>query len=140
MEIARRSLEPGETDHELVWLCVSLGGLALATAWFALHLPWPKCAFHDLTGLPCLTCGMTRSGIQFFHGNFLAAIRWNPLVFAALCAITIFNIYAFFVLITRARRVRFVVQSQVEKRYLRVIAVAVLLLNWTYLLSQWRIY
>jgi Protein of unknown function (DUF2752) len=81
MQIVARRLEPGEIDYELVWLGASLASLGVAVAWFTLGLPWPHCVFHDLTGLPCVTCGMTRCGIQFFHGSFQTAWKWNPLVF-----------------------------------------------------------
>jgi len=33
---------------------------------------------------------MTRCGVQFFHGHFLTALKWNPLVFTALCGLTAF--------------------------------------------------
>src|SRR5437867_369890 len=67
-----------DLDHELIWLSVSLGGLALAASWFALRLPWPHCIFLSITGLPCLTCGATRSAIAFFHLDFWSAWKWNP--------------------------------------------------------------
>jgi hypothetical protein len=137
MQLCRHRLDPGETDHELIWLAVSLGSLALAAAWFALGLPWPRCAFHDLTGLPCVTCGMTRSAIQFFHGHFLTAWKWNPLVFAFLCGVTAFDLYAFFALVTRAPRLR-VAFRQKERKYARMILMTALALNWMYLLSHYR--
>ena len=138
MQLCRHQLEPGETDHELIWLAVSLGSLALATAWFALGLPWPRCAFHDLTGLPCVTCGMTRSAIQFFHGHFLAAWKWNPLVFAFLCGVTAFDLYAFVALAMRMPRLRIAQFNQYEKIFIRASVVALLALNWLYLLLHWR--
>jgi len=138
MQLCRHQLEPGETDHELIWLAVSLGSLALATAWFALSLPWPRCAFHDLTGLPCVTCGMTRSAIQFFHGHFLAAWKWNPLVFAFLCGVTAFDLYAFVAFAMRAPRLRIAQFDQCEKIFIRASVVALLALNWIYLLLNWR--
>jgi hypothetical protein len=138
MQLCRRQLEPGETDHELIWLAVSLGSLALATAWFALGLPWPRCAFHDITGLPCVTCGMTRSAIQFFQGNFLAAWKWNPLVLAFLCGVTAIDLYAFVALVTRAPRLRVAHFNQSEKIFIRALVVALLALNWVYLLLHWR--
>jgi len=137
MQLCRRQLNPDESDHELIWLAVSLASLALAAAWFAVGLPWPRCIFHEFTGLPCATCGMTRSAIQFFHGHFLAACRWNPLVFAVLCGVTAFDIYAFFALVTRAPRLRVVFREK-EKKYARIILMTAFALNWMYLLSHYR--
>src|ERR1700704_7020244 len=94
MQLSRRPIAPGELDHELIWLAVSLGALAAAALWFALHLPWPICVFHTLTGHPCATCGATRSAIAFFHGQFFSAWKWNPLAFVGYCTLSIFNAYA----------------------------------------------
>ena len=138
MQIVARRLDRSEIDHELVWLGASLVSLGLAAAWFALGLPWPRCAFHDLTGLPCVTCGMTRSAIQFFHGNFLPALRWNPLVFVALCGLSIFDAYAFVVLVSRAPRLRIAQFSSAGKTFVRALVVTSLGANWGYLLLHWR--
>jgi Protein of unknown function (DUF2752) len=138
MQVLRRPLASGETDHELIWLTVSVASLGLAATWFVFGLPWPHCLFHDLTGRPCMTCGMTRSAIQFFHGHFLAAFQWNPLVFAALCGLSIFNAYALIVLVTRARRLRIALWTRAEKKYARIIVITALILNWAYLLLHWR--
>jgi hypothetical protein len=138
MRVSCRHLSSNEIDHELLWLIVSLGSLGLAALWFWLSLPWPHCVFHELTGLPCATCGMTRSTIAFFHGNFSAALRWNPLVFLFLCGVTVFDLYAFAVTATRARRLRIVFSSEAEKHSLRITTIAALALNWIYLLSHWR--
>lgn len=136
MQVRRRALRPGELDHEVIWLSVSLGSLALAATWFALGLPWPHCWFHDLTGLPCVTCGATRSTIEFFHGHPVAACRWNPVVFGFLCGLTTYDIYAFATVITRAPRLRLEITSAVFGTTVRVFAVVVLAANWVYLLSQ----
>jgi len=138
MLLSRRHLVPEEVDHELVGLSGSLSLLGLAAAWIAIGLPWPRCLFHDLTGFPCVTCGMTRSAIQFFHGHFLAALRWNPLVFTALCALSIFNAYAFVVLVMRAPRIRIAHLGLAEKNFARIAMIGLLALNWIYLLAHWR--
>jgi hypothetical protein len=138
MQISWRRTQSTETNHELLWLSVSLGGLFASAAWFALGLPWPNCAFHSLTGLPCVTCGATRATIQFFHGHFAAAWSWNPLVFLIMCGIALFDAYAFAVLITRAPRLRFVGLSQFEKRAIRIAVICLLALNWAYSLGHWR--
>jgi hypothetical protein len=138
MQLCPRRLAPDEIDHELVWLSVSVSSLGAAAAWLAFGLPWPRCAFHDLTGLPCVTCGATRAAIAFFHGHIATAWKWNPLVFAFLCGLSIFNFYAVIVLITRGLRLRIAFRSQVEKRYARIFLIAALALNWTYLILHWR--
>src|SRR5947207_14342966 len=94
MQIVRRPLAPGEINHELLWLSVSSGGLALAATWLALRLPWPICLFHALTDRPCLTRGATRSAVAFFHAHFLTAFQWNPLPFLFYSALSLFNVSA----------------------------------------------
>jgi hypothetical protein len=138
MRIVRRPLAPGENDYELIWLCVTPVSLALAAGWLALGLPWPHCAFLALTGHPCMTCGATRCAIAFFHGNFFAALKWNPLVFVALCGLSIFDAYAFAVLLSRRPRLRFTPFTAGEKTLLRVLVTVALLANWIYLLSRPR--
>jgi Protein of unknown function (DUF2752) len=136
MQLTRRRLGPNELDHELIWLTVSLGSLAVAAGWFALRLPWPHCMFLAVTGHPCATCGATRSAIAFFHADFWSAWKWNPLAFLLLSGLSIFDAYAFAVLVIRAPRLRIVQFTPSQKIVLRVLAVVLLLLNWIYLLSR----
>src|SRR5260370_17747477 len=134
MQLVRRHLVPPELDHELIWLTVSFGSLAFAAIWLALGLPWPRCVFHDVTGLPCVTCGMTRSAIQFFHGNFVAALRWNPLVFVALCGLSIFDAYAFVVLVASVPGLRIERFCSAAKTFVRALLLTSLPPNWSSLL------
>jgi hypothetical protein len=138
MRLRVQCLAPGEIDHELIWLSVSLVSLGLAAAWLTAGLPWPRCAFHEITGLPCITCGMTRCAIQFFHAHFLAALKWNPLIFTALCGLTAFDLYAFATLATGGPRLRISLCTQTAKTFARIAVIAVLVLNWIYLLMHWR--
>ena len=134
MTIVRRPLAPGETNHELLWLSVSSGGLALAATWLALKLPWPICLFHALTGHPCLTCGATRSAVAFFHAHFFAAFQWNPLAFVFYCALSIFNLYALAVIVMHWPRLRIVRLTAGEKKFIRGSIITLFALNWVYLL------
>ena len=136
MQLTRRRLAPNELDHELIWLSVSLGSLALAAVWFALRLPWPHCIFLTVTGHPCVTCGATRSAIAFFHADFWNAWRWNPLVFLFLTGLSIFDAYAFAVLVIRAPRLRIAQFTPAEKMFARFGAIILLVSNWIYLLSR----
>src|SRR5713101_495204 len=134
MRLIVRRLDPSELNYELIWLSVSIGSLACAAAWLGLGLPWPICAFHSLTGYPCATCGATRSAIEFFHGHFLNAWRWNPLAFVSYCALSIFNVYAAIILVTRAPRLRLIDVTSTGKNLVRLFVIASLALNWIYLL------
>jgi hypothetical protein len=131
---------PRQPNHELIWLIVSVGSLGAASAWFISGLPWPRCLFHDLTGLPCLTCGATRATVEFLHGRWWAALKWNPLVFTILCAVTLFNAYAIAVLTMRAPRLRLRQFRSSEKKGAVVVLITAVALNWIYLLSHWGTY
>ena len=133
-----RRLAPGELDHELIWLSTSVSSLALAAAWLTLGLPWPRCVFHEISGLPCVTCGMTRCGVQFFHGHFLAALKWNPLVFALLCGVMAYDLYAFATLAMRGPRLRICFCTQRVRTFVRFSVISAFALNWIYLLLHWR--
>jgi hypothetical protein len=37
------------------------------------------CPFRHLTGFPCPLCGMTRSMLCFFQGDWHASLLWHPL-------------------------------------------------------------
>ena len=66
------------------------GGIAVALAslliWTPETLVPVKCTFRDLTGLSCLTCGLTRSLHALARGDLLASVRYHllgPVLFAA---------------------------------------------------------
>src|SRR5438045_9073915 len=102
MQLSVRRLATGELDHELIWLSASVLSLGFAAVWLTLGLPWPRCVFHSLTNLPCVTCGMTRCGIQLFHGHFLASFQCNLFLFARVCAVFGFGVYALVTLVARS--------------------------------------
>ena len=132
MRIYWRRLRPGELDHELVWLLVTVTAAAMGAAWFALQLPWPRCNFRALFGMPCFTCGSTRSAIALLQGNVSGAWSWNPLATIAMLAIAVFDVYAFAVLVSRGPRLR--INFAKAKWPLLIVLFAAGALNWAYLL------
>jgi hypothetical protein len=52
-------------------------------AWFAdpRMSGWlPKCPLHELTGLYCPGCGLTRAAYHLAHGHARAALAMDPLI------------------------------------------------------------
>jgi len=136
MRLLWRRQSANEPDHELIWLAVSATSIAGGAVWLAMALPWPRCAFLAVTGLPCVTCGATRSMIALLHGDFLGALRWNPLAFAAFCALIAFDLYAAIVLVGRTARLRIVDWTGTEKNVVRIAVIGLLALDWIYLLAH----
>ena len=135
MQLYRHQITAQEIDHELIWLLVSLGTLIGFALWFAARLPMPQCVFYTLTGLPCVTCGATRSAFHFLHGHFSASLFFNPLAFLAYCSVLAYDFYALVILATRAPRLRFGNLSRSEKLLARGAVIILLAGNWLYLLT-----
>lgn len=36
------------------------------------------CLFKRITGIPCPSCGSTRSVLSIMNGDFITAVLWNP--------------------------------------------------------------
>jgi hypothetical protein len=58
-----------------VTLAVAVGGWLPLLASMA-----PRCVLHQLTGIPCPTCGTTRAALALARGDLVAALMLNPLV------------------------------------------------------------
>ena len=132
MRVYWRRLRAGELDHELLWLAVSVTSAALGAVWLAMQLPWPRCNFRALFGIPCVTCGSTRAAVALLNGDVSAAWMWNPLAMVGMLAIAVFDIYALAVLLSRAPRLR--MRFGRWKWPLLLLVFAAGGLNWIYLL------
>jgi Protein of unknown function (DUF2752) len=132
--ICFRPLAPQETDLEFLFLGVSLAAAASCFAWLAFGLPWPKCWFRQLTGLPCPTCGATRSVLSLVHGNLGGAIDRNPLLFLCYVGTLILDLYCAFVSLFRLPRLRLPRQPAKIKYRLCILVFAAVATNWVYLI------
>ncbi len=76
---------------------VAMGALfGVLGAWTAASLqPFssflPGCAFKQLTGIPCATCGLTRCVMALGHWDWRAAFHWHP---AAACLAALLPVLA----------------------------------------------
>jgi len=68
--------------HLPLWIVLGLVLLALGAQLGARwQLPFPQCLLRKFTGIPCPTCGCTRSLLAWWDLDLAAAFRFNPLFF-----------------------------------------------------------
>ena len=136
LDICFRPLAPQEIDVEFLFLSVSVTSVASCFVWLAFGLPWPKCWFRQLTGLPCPTCGATRSVLSLVHGNLAGAIGHNPLLFFCYIGTLVLDLYSAFVLFFRLPRLRLAGLPAKVKHRLCVLAFTAAAVNWIYLVAN----
>ena len=131
-----RPLAPKETDFEFLFLVVSFVAGSSCLVWLAFGLPWPGCSFRQLTGLPCPTCGATRSALSLLRGDLAAAWQRNPLMFVCYAGALILDLYCVGVLLFRFPRVRLAGVPSKVKRGLYLLILVAIVANWVYLLAN----
>jgi len=86
MNAAPPKLQP--SGSRAVVLIVAGTALVIAATVFffnpTTHHFYPVCQFHQLTGLNCPGCGMTRSAYSLLHGDWRTALHDNALFVAVL--------------------------------------------------------
>ncbi len=113
------------------------GGIALLVLFAARFMPVltfaPSCVFKSLTGVPCPTCGATRSVLHLVQGDFYTSLSMNPLVFLCFVAAIPVFFYSLITLIFGIPRIGVVISDR-EKNMIRSGTVALVLANWCYLI------
>ena len=99
----------------------------------------PPCSLRTMTGIPCIGCGGTRAMKALAHGEFVAAVKYNPLVVLGVLVVMLW--FAWTVATMKMARYQraWVGKSnaQTDRKVARYwgIGIAVLvLLNWIYLI------
>jgi hypothetical protein len=101
-----------------------------------LHLA-PPCVFRQLTGIPCLTCGSTRSLIALSQFRLGASFLRNPLAMLVAVAAVLSSLLVGLGLLWRRRLA--LTLSESEKKSLRIVVFALVLLNWVFLILKERL-
>jgi len=89
-----------------------------------------------MSGLPCPTCGATRSVLSLVHGHLGDAIALNPLLFLCYLGTLAVDIYCAFVLFFRFPRLRISGLPAKIKYRLCLLVFAAAVTNWIYLIAN----
>jgi len=132
MHVLVKKRTSGQIEFGIIY-----GGIALLALWAARSLPvltfLPSCTFKGLTGLPCPTCGSTRSLVHLSHGDVADALAMNPLITLCFLCLFLYALYSLVTLLHRMDRINMIL-SEHEKNILHAGAFMIILLNWTYLI------
>jgi len=132
MRISLKQRTPGQIEFGVIY-----GGIGLLALLAGRFLPimglLPACIFKGLTGLPCPTCGSTRSVVHLSHGDVSASLFTNPLTASVFIAAALFFGYSVVTLLFPIPRLVLSL-SEREKTWSRGIAAALVLTNWIYLI------
>ncbi len=117
----------------LLWGVAAAAAVALRPFWLALAPLLPACPMRAATGVPCPTCGTTRTAVALLSGDFPAALLANPL--AAVVAVGFVVGGALAVIWVCARGPAPVLSQRISPA-LRAAIVAVLLANWAWVIAH----
>lgn len=91
------------------------------------------CLVKNITGVPCPSCGTTRSVFELLDGNILTSIQWNPMGILVLLIMVIspFWILSDF-LFKRESFLRFYGQAekQLQSKWFAIPAIGLVIANW----------
>ncbi len=91
------------------------------------------CIIKNVTGIPCPSCGSTRSVIAFLKGEFIESLYWNPIGLILISLLIVVPFWLFFdVLYKKDSLFRFYVKVELILRKPKFAAVGITLIiaNW----------
>jgi hypothetical protein len=130
MKIRTRALSSSDFDAELYFLALSLllaVFLLIAPSGFIALFP---CVFKQLTGIPCPTCGITRTAGFLVHGDIRAAWNTSFLFTGAGLLGFGYSLYCGLALALRWNRLRIQFKSRTEFLVFSAMIGALFTVNW----------
>jgi hypothetical protein len=134
MRISLRCKSPGEIEFGIIY-----GSIAVMALVAARYLPItemvPACPFKAFTGIPCPTCGTTRSLMHLAHGDLAGSLILNPL-FSLSMITALFLLFVRSAILPFSRSGITLTHTRREGTLLRAGMAGMFLANWIYLISS----
>ena len=97
------------------------------------------CLFKNVTGIPCPSCGVTRSMACLLQGNVLQALYWNPIGILLLAGMVIIPLLLLYDLLKKQNTyLNLYTQSEqfILKKPVLYLAIGMLAINWIWNISK----
>ncbi len=133
MHIIFKKREKGEVDYGIIYGGISIIVLFIGSTMPVLSL-MPACAFKMLTGIPCPTCGATRSVVALARGDVTASFIMNPLTALCLLAGILVFLYSLATIIFDLPKINMLLSSKNEIA-LKASVIILILAQWAYLIT-----
>ena len=90
------------------------------------------CTFKKITGLPCATCGGTRSTFYLSHLRLKQSLMMNPMVFLVFVSLLMWGIISLIsIAFYKSKIITFTLPG---KKLLAILIIGGILINWAYLI------
>ena len=132
MRLFLKKRAPDQIEFGIIYGCIALVMLG-AGWWKPIYSFAPDCVFKGLTGIPCLTCGCTRSVVYLSHGDIPSAFAMNPLMTLCLISAVPYFVFSLMSAAFDLPRISFLLTDN-ERNGMRAGVVTLLLVQWAYLI------
>lgn len=93
------------------------------------------CLLKNITGIPCPSCGSTRSVLSLVHGNMVDALYWNPFGFIIMTILIITPLWIIYDIILKRDsllRLYRTIEIQMQKKIVYFPAITLVVMNWVW--------
>jgi hypothetical protein len=120
-----------ERQLTVLWVAAAASAVVLRPVWLAVAPHLRPCTFRELTGVPCPTCGTTRTAVALLELDPATAFFTNPLAAAVGTAFLLGGMIAAAWLLSSSELPAFDLRWN---RWWAIAVVAVFAANWAYLI------
>ena len=132
MHVSLRYKRPGDIEFGIIYGTIALLAL-IAARILPVQEILPPCPFRVVTGIPCPSCGSTRSLVHLAHGDIAGSLILNQLFSLAMIT-ALFLFFACSVRLPFNRSRITLTHTRREGTVLRAGMAGIFLANWSYLI------
>ena len=111
-----------------IWLWIQSSGNLLSQSGET-----SPCLIKTLTGVPCPSCGTTRSVFELLDGHLISSLQWNPMGIMVLAIMVISPLWILVDLLFKKEsflRYYSRVENQLKSKWIAIPAIGLVVVNW----------